>query len=1850
MKLNGKHVFALVLTSILVFSCARQAETPPPNARFVEAVSGGVRGRTEPITVVFVHSQDTSAPLRADAFTLRPSRGTASARGAVSWRNEYTLVFTPSEPLRAGQQYHARVNIEGIEPFSFNFLTNMPGMEVVLDPVLIDENGNALVQGTVHVDAGTELSQIEATINSRQLGEPSWVHEFGTHRFMFPGVTLQNALRTVEVEWNGRPVGSRERGTASVAIPGTAAFEVTGFQMNDGVLEVSFSSPIRDNSDLRGFITMDGRTNVRYSVERNIVRVFGEGTGGIPPGTEVIIQDIIDTNGRVLAVPAQHLTPQRWELPQVRFAGTGNILPSSQGSQLVIETRNLTGVLVEAFRINSNNIIQFLQVNALDGERELDRVGEPVWTGAFDFPWNAADQNRWIRRGIDLSELSRRYPDGMFRIRVTFRHRHVQYECRAGHGSFAHLVFPDDTFPSFIPSGSGEFSGWDFEWGMQMSVPGWNWSEWNRFRRDPCHPSFYLSHFDHNITIGRNVLVSDLGLIAKRDREGVWLVALTNLITAQPVRGTTFRVHNFQGRVLYEGRTGPDGIAIIPHIVTSQPDNRFFITAESNLGRAFLRVTDALALATGHFDVTGGSPSSGIRGLIYGERGVWRPGDTIYLTFLLSDPLQTLPANHPVTLEFEDPRGRVVTQRTFTSSVDGFYRMTVSTAPDAPTGNWTARVRVGGNVFTRLIRVETVMPNRLRMNLDFGTDDIIRSGEREVSLDAEWLFGASAPGLNADVSVSFQDSETTFPGFADYSFRDPSRFVSSERANVWEGTLDSEGRALFNMRLNPGVSVPGRVTARFLTRVFEPSGVFSSEQVSAEFSPYARYVGVRLPRGDEARNMLLTDTYHPAEIVVLDEDGNFVPGEVNLTAAIYRLDWRWWWERGREEPAQFAASLSRNPVSRGEVTAVNGRASWNFRINFPTWGRFLIIVRDTSGGHAAAEVAFIDWPGWAGRAQEGGQDSQAMLALTPGRTTYNVGERISVSFPSNANSTALVTVEKGGQILRSQWINAQDGITTYEFPAEPSMVPNVYVHVTLLQPHLQTQNDLPIRLYGITPVMVHDPRIVLEPQISASEVWYPESTVSFTISEASGRPMAYTVAVVDEGLLGLTRFNLPNPRSVFYAREASFLRQWDIFRDVIGAHSGRLETLLAIGGGDDGGRNDEGRETQRFRPVVRFFGPYELESNARQTITFDLPQYIGALRIMVMAASSTREVRPLQAQRAYGTAERSVRVVSDLMVFGTLPRTLSPGDEAVIPVHVNSYSEGRRTVRVSLSADGAEVRGASFQYVTFNEPGERLVRFTVQAPENPGSITFDISAESAGLRTARHTTEMEVRSTAFPVTRVTHNLIAPGATWQGNFEYPGRAGTNELALSFSRLPPVNLESRLNFLISYPHGCLEQVASTLFPQIFLDRILDLDINRLTEIRGNVIAGIERIAGFQIPSGGFSTWMGGTEAHDWTTTYVGHILLEARRAGYSVPDNVIQNWLRFQRQRAAQWQARSGSFVEQAYRLYTLALAGEADLGSMNRLRDQRDLPVQARWRLASAYWHAGQRDVARNMIQNLPLPEGEGRELAGTFGTPLRDRAMALQTLLLVSGGGVFQTDAARINTLFTDIAAVLSGDSWLSTQETAFALAAITHYMMRNAGNAELNVDFSIAGRSGTAVFSAPIMEYPLGGVSGSDSPFIITNRSDSPVYVTITVRGLPEEGVEPALSQGLALEVQYLNMEGQTIDPADLRLGQDMEVRVTVRNTSERPVPEIALVLPFPASLEIINTRLAGTATPSAAFNFQDIRDDRVMTYFDLARGQSRTFSFIVTKTYEGSFFRPAIHAYAMYDESIRALIPGVR
>ena len=592
--------------------------------------------------------------------------------------------------------------------------------------------------------------------------------------------------------------------------------------------------------------------------------------------------------------------------PAVRLPGSGTILPTSQGLVIPVETVNLRGIVVEAMQIYESNIAQFLQVNSLDSQNELRRVGRVVWKKAIPIDWSADRRNTWMRSGLDLSQLVAAHPRGLYRLRLSFRRDQIAYSCGEPSAEEARCSRRSTPAARATTTASGA-----------SGTPGTRRTAAQalyRNRNNPCSPGFYLRFYDHDIAVVRNVLVSDIGLTARSGRDSSLVIAAANIKSTEPMSGVKLQVLDFQQQQIASATTDQKGLAQVA-VAGREP---FVVVAEKDGQAGWLKLDRGSALPLGSFDVGGAEAPRGLKGFLYGERGVWRPGDPIHLTFLLADTEGRLPADHPVSLRFYDPQGRLVHSATRTAGVGGFYSFPLATAADAPTGYWRAAVTVGGALFEQSVRIETIRPNRLRIALDFGTAAALEPGLVEAGIASSWLHGAPARGLKAEVEVSLKPQPTRFDRYADYTFDDPVRVYKTETHSVFSGTLDAQGRGRIAAEILASGESPGMLAASFATRVFEPGGAASSDSVTVPFHPYRRYVGLRLPRGDAARGMLLTDTRHRADIVLVDAKGN-PAGDGTVRVELYKVRWRWWWDKGDEELASYIGTSEFRPLSSETV-------------------------------------------------------------------------------------------------------------------------------------------------------------------------------------------------------------------------------------------------------------------------------------------------------------------------------------------------------------------------------------------------------------------------------------------------------------------------------------------------------------------------------------------------------------------------------------------------------------------------------------------------------------------------------------------------------------------------------------------------------------------------------------------------------------------------------------------------------------------------------------------------------------------------------------------------------------------
>ena len=1361
-----------------------------------------------------------------------------------------------------------------------------------------------------------------------------------------------------------------------------------------------------------------------------------------------------------------------------------------------------------------------------------------------------------------------------------------------------------------------------------------DWSVYRWTERDnPCHPSYYM---DSDRAAACNVLASNLGMIVKRNSLNKLWIAVSNILDTKPIGKAQVTAYNFQLQPIGKGETNGEGfVEITPNGVP------FIIVAESEKQKAYVRVVDGEEQSVSRFDVGGKDIQKGLKGFIYGERGVWRPGDTLHISFILEDREKRIPDKHPVALEIYNPRGQFYTKMISTQGMNGFYTFDVPTQATDPTGLWNAYIKVGGTTFHKGLRIETIKPNRLKINL--ALPKVLQATDKDfyAPLTSTWLTGATASKLKAKVEMSLSKVNTQFKNYGQYIFNNPATDFTTIKTDIFDGTLDAEGKANVMLKVPTATEAPGMLNATFTTRVFEPGGDASIYTQTIPFSPFTSYVGINLnqPKG----KYIETDKDHVFDIVTVNTQGQLVNSS-NLEYKIYRIGWSWWWENSGESFGTYINNSSITPVASGNLQTRGGKASFKFRIDYPSWGRYLVYVKDKESGHATGGTVYVDWPEWRGRSSKTDPSGIKMLAFSLNKDSYEIGETATAIIPAAAGGRALVSIENGSTVLRQEWIEVSNGgDTKYTFKITPEMTPNVYLHISLLQPHAQTVNDLPIRMYGVVPVFVTNSQTVLQPQIQMPEVLRPETNFNVTVSEKTGKPMTYTLAIVDDGLLDLTNFKTPDPWNDFYSREALGIRTWDMYDNVLGASAGSYSSLFSTGG--DATLKPADAKANRFKPVVKFIGPFYLGKGKSQTHTLKLPMYVGSVRAMVVAGQ----------EGAYGNAEKTAFVRTPLMMLSTLPRVLSIQEEITVPVNIFAMENQVKNVTVSLQASGGGVQivGANQQSLKFSQPGDQLVFFTLKTGSKTGKATIHLTANGGGQQT-KETIEIEVRNPNPVVTLRNSQWVEAGQSKELSYNLSSSSANNQIKLEVSRIPSVDISRRFDFLYNYQHHCTEQLTSKALPLLFIGQFKTIDKIEAEKIKTNVQEAIRQIYGRQLPNGGFVYWPGNAVADEWISSYAGMFLTLAQEKGYAVHSNVLNKWKRFQRAAAQNWrmpQDASGwqqwqSELQQAFRLYTLALAGVPEYGAMNRMKEQAGLSIQAKWRLATTYALTGKMKPAEELVYNAETTVSPYSSMNQIYGSSDRDEAMILETLILMNR----ERDALQQAKV---VSKNLSQEEWFSTQSTAFALMAMGRLAEKLSGTLDFvwtwNDKQQPAVKSAKAVFEKEIATTPKSGM------IAVKNQGKGALSVDLITRTQLLNDTLPAISDNLRMDIRYANLNGTPISVNDIIQGTDFMAITSISNISgTSDYTNLALTHIIPSGWEIYNERMVAPETESGAadgsgksvskYNYLDIRDDRVLTYFNLRRGETKVFTVRLQATYAGNFILPAVQCEAMYDVNVQA------
>ncbi|HZL35299.1 MAG TPA: MG2 domain-containing protein [Tepidisphaeraceae bacterium] len=1071
----------------------------------------------------------------------------------------------------------------------------------------------------------------------------------------------------------------------------------------------------------------------------------------------------------------------------------------------------------------------------------------------------------------------------------------------------------------------------------------------------------------------------------------------------------------------------------------------------------------------------------------------------------------------------------------------------------------------------------------------------------------------------------------------------------------------------------------------------------------------AHYVGLR-PR-DTAPRPGVAATF---DVSLVTPAGALDKAHAKLQVSFYRESWNssYIYKDGRYE---YQSTLVLEPLTKAARTVEIADGKGEITVTPPAGGSYVLLACD-SQTHAATSLRFYAglgmWDDNISRqnperldlvvqpladpalahdalAALKNRDWRALLELAgrnpaarPGPPSLLIGQRAQVIVRSPFPGKLLLSIETDG-VLTAKVLDMPTTSIAVPIDITESMRPNAYVTATVIRPIDPNAKWVIHRAVGVLRLVLDNTDRKLTVQLAAPKEVRPSASlgVQLRVIDSSGNAVAnaaITVAAVDEGICQFTNFVTPDPFAYFTGHRALGIKSSDLYSQLMPEvpRPGKQSTV----GGDEGSafglRRGSPVGARRVKPVALICGLLHTDSQGLAHADFSLPQFTGQLRIMAVASEEKR----------FGSADVPVLVRSPLLVQSSWPRFATPGDTFSVPLTVfnNSPVAGQVAISVELG-DSEPLRFAANKGTKLTLPaialkagGQGVVAFDVVARDQIGVAHATLRARMNDEMFGEDV-ELPIRPASPSISVGGYALAKPSAPATVAIPAGFLDGTIKYELRVSSIPELQLPEGLDYLDRYPYGCLEQTTSTLFPLVYLNDIgakIAPGVFDKARIEDKVQVGFVRLMSMQTADGGLAMWPGGYESWPWGTVYATHFVVEAQAAGFETPEEFRGQLLSYLHDLLAQPEGDAQTVELQSYAAYVLALAGKPDRAVMSRLSElvKDDASDSARFHLAAAWLAAGRRDLAQNLLpQSIPAPRAD-RQLSGNLGSPIRDRAILVSTLLAVD------PDDGRIPDLVQKLADAGRAHQWRSTQDVAFSVMAIGRYLRQVKSQVPYDgVEFLLDGNviaSATEgkplVWTAAALDPKMSSQraagaaklppEGAKIEVRVTGPSDARAHVAWLQTGValkPTAGAD----NGLQVRRRYLDEHGKPLEALRVHSGDLVQVELTLK--SDSPLENLVIEDLLPAGLEIENPRLQGNADALAVrphrskgirnqgnaglpgFNAAraDRRDDRLILVGNLGRGGSSTYLYTARAVAPGTFVLGPVKAECMYDSGVNSL-----
>ncbi|WP_428243538.1 alpha-2-macroglobulin family protein [Gynuella sp.] len=1363
--------------------------------------------------------------------------------------------------------------------------------------------------------------------------------------------------------------------------------------------------------------------------------------------------------------------------------------------------------------------------------------------------------------------------------------------------------------------------------------------------------------------------ITDIGLHVRKYKQSLMVYA-NSITTGEPLKNVNLRFwwreRNNQTAREQSARTSQNGSYQL-----STNDLPNIIIAEQGDQISFLRLDQGELDLSSYPNVP--SLHQPFQAFLYGPRDLYRPGEQVDINMLLRDFDGRKVRNMPLKAFLWNARGEQKQKFTWSPNDSGLYQTRFELDENAPTGDWRLEVRIDGQYEAYHFQVEEFLPETLTLSFYDGDRNQTRytpKGEFQVPIQGDYLYGAPAAGNDADAVVTVSPANKIFPDLKGFYFGDSEANVRTRNTNLDPIKLDNSGHGeLVVPDYWSDIKVP--LNFSISASVYENGGrPITRTQNVIQLPAYSKLPGVQ-PQFEDRPPSNQTLQF---KLLSVDASGEPVRDTLNVRLLRDHREYFWQYDSSRGWYWDYQANRY---VTASETIEVKDQP---VTVDFPVeWGRYDLEVTSSSG----AITLYHFRTQWSWSNQESTNLKPDMIQMSLDQSHYAPGDTARLRLNSPISGSAIINVESsdGVEYTLNQSVYKGENQVSVELPKQWNRH-DLYLTAMVLTPADQVSEVAPTRALGIIHLPLRRSDAVAEVELTTPEKIEPNKLVSAHLKvtnrdQLGSQKLFATVALVDKGVLNITRYQAPKPEQYFFAPRRFEASYYDIYGKII--NNLGYDMIRQRFGGDMFADAMEMAELSRGgeKPktevqIVSFFSePVELV-DGEADVSFQLPNFNGKLEWMVVVFGDD----------SYGSAQSETIVADKVVTQISMPRFIAMGDQSQLSFDLHNLSGMNQQLDVTVNVSGEIFSTGLKQTVTLADRQKAVIPVPITGGLHEGQGVIHLQASNGSDINVDRTWKLGVRS-PFPwQTEYQSAVIDANGSWQPQVDISNlRPDTVQALMTVSNRPAINFRSHLEYLLHYPYGCLEQTTSSTYPWVLLDTATVQDLGLTDSFKNRfdqpfsdefrlqqIAAGIERLKSKQFANGGFGYWDAASSESRWGTAYATEVLVDARRQGVKVDSDTLDRALKrldsYLRANAFDDDGWSDSneyygFAVRAYSAYVMAKAGTANLSLVRRLYDdgmenQNDRrSVRARIRSSGLAWMhlaaalnlLNDHDRAKRANDAALSIKRERYRYYRDYGSTMRDTALSLAIAL---------EQGLDEGSLAQDLVDILQNERWFSTQER-IALAKVALF-------------YSKSGKQWQGKLIAKTAQQtlnqnrPFNTLLDADQLTSLqqVEAVDQKLYATLAYQGAPRTAPEP-YSNGLHIVRRYYDLNGQRITPSNLTSGELIVVGLTISTDENLRIPDALVVDLLPAGLELENQNLSNASVDldnvkiddeslghyfrEYRTQYQEYRDDRYVAAISVDSWSSTKLYYLVRAVTPGTYQVPNPYVEDMYRPNYRSV-----